>query len=188
VQANNLQGNEQLSREKLPESVLSSAGQFNKASTQGKNVEIVSNIDQLEKLPQLSSAGKEMLASEMSLNPNYIFVIPNEIPDKGFVAYYRVNTKTAETLGYSEFGTGLTMAEYDAIFAWYTVRLIGSTLGLMNCLVGEEVSLKSLGCSLCVMVTGVVGILTVGVTLTAAGVFASAAPLTFCQVGSLSAK
>ncbi len=102
----------QLSRNDFPENVVSAAGQFNQATSDGQILEIISSIDQIDSLEQINSSAKILLKTELSKNPQYLYILPKVRPDKDYLAYYRVDTQTGESLGYSEFGKGAVNADH----------------------------------------------------------------------------
>jgi hypothetical protein len=163
LQAQTQQGEAALSRDDLPENVVSAAGQFNQATKEGMIFDVVTNAKQLDRLNQLKPSLKNMLGSELNNNPQYLYILPKVEPDTGYFAYYRIDTQTGESLGYSVLGRGSTNTEY---ITGVEFRMIaGGLKGIMGALgcAAHSYTAESLnGFGRCMACAVSVGILSVG--------------------------
>lgn len=156
VQAKQQEPGKQLSRRKLPDNVVSAAGQFNQASMDGSVYTTVKNTHQLEKYTHLNELGKRILTEDLNNNPHYLYLLPVKRPQSDFLAYYRVDTQTGETLGYSESGRG--EASY-IIQAKLFMNLVAGAYGLGKCLGGEKKGMAAVGCTMCTLISTTAGMI-----------------------------
>lgn len=174
VQAKGGQDTAPPSRDELPRGIVSAAGQFNKSITTNQGFEIVTQASHLVSRPQLSSSAKALLADELSKNPQYLFVLPKQRPESGYLAYYRIDNQTGETLGYSEFGRGISEVEYAkmlgvAIAYYKYLQSLAKCTGMGNTAEGRS----------CLFCTGALAAITAnGLVSTGATVVAVAAGAT----------
>lgn len=148
VQESEQQDEELQSREIFPKGVMSAAGQFNLATTDGSEFTIVTNANELKPLLQLTSPAKTLLESDLTANPQYLYVLPKVRPKSGYLALYRVDRQTGETLGYSEFGRGATQAEYaKLVTATIASFKFGESLAKCNAMTGGAERRSCLFCS-----------------------------------------
>ncbi len=156
VQAEGQQNGELLSRERLPQSVVSAAGQFNLALSGGRTFDVVTNAAELERLPQLDTALKLLLKTEFIDNPQNLYIIPKVKPDEGRLAFYRVDSHTGESLGYSVLGRGETQVS--------TLQLLGQSILLYNYITDLENCAKKtdaydgFSCVLCATVVATIAV------------------------------
>lgn len=163
VQAKIKIGQKDLSRDELPKDGISAANQFNKL-IEGKNGFVI-NKDP-EKFTVLSNTTRALLAEEFENNPNQILIVPTKRPKKGMLAFYKINIKTGETLGYSENLRGLASIEYGVGLAGGAVVFATK---YRSCRTSDGLDAW---CVTCGVVQGVVAM--IALTVVAAGATAAA--------------
>ncbi|RTZ63939.1 MAG: hypothetical protein DSZ29_06225 [Aquificaceae bacterium] len=156
-----VQGGQQ-QRETLPPNTVSAATQFNKQATDSSSIYVINNTEDINNHPQLNSSTRSILLAERKQHPEYLYLIAKSQSNESLSAYYRINSKTGETLGYSALGRGATSAEY-VVLAKVGVILYNEASGLIDC---KKSGGNVRGCSVCVMLSASISALTMGMTTT----------------------